>query len=215
MKGLNINELKFNENGLIPAILQDVDSNQVLMMAYMNKESIKKTIKTGKACFWSRSRQELWLKGETSGNYQLVEEIRIDCDKDTLLLKVKPEGPACHTGEKTCFYRKSNGQEINDYLENDFTGKALFLKELYNLIMERKEQLPEDSYTTYLFEKGIDKITKKIGEEAAEIIIASKNEDNQEIIYESADFIYHLLVLLVLNNISIEEIIEELINRHQ
>ena len=207
-------QLKFNEKGLIPAILQDKDTGKVLMMAYMNEESLQKTLKTGKACFWSRSRQELWLKGETSGNYQEVKEIRMDCDQDTLLLQVKPEGPACHTGSQTCFYRKLNGEDIKDIDKDKFMKKVLFLKNLYEIIQDRKEKLTEDSYTTYLFNKGFDKIGKKIGEEAAEVIIAGKNENKEEIIYESADLIYHLLVVLVLYDISVPEIMKELESRH-
>ena len=221
-----VNKLEFNDNGLIPAVLQAVDSREVLMVAYMNQESLKKTLKTGKACFWSRSRQELWLKGETSGNYQEVEEIRIDCDQDTLLVVVKPAGPACHTGKKSCFYRKLDGvqfeevEEIEEVEEVEevkekFMEQALFLKVLYDLIQDRNQNRPEASYTTYLFNEGIDKIGKKIGEEAAEVIIAGKNEAKDEIIYESADLIYHLLVVLVLNEVSVEEVIAELESRHE
>ncbi|MFW6006765.1 MAG: bifunctional phosphoribosyl-AMP cyclohydrolase/phosphoribosyl-ATP diphosphatase HisIE [Bacillota bacterium] len=204
-------KLTFNDKGLIPAVLQDVNTREVLMLAYMNKESLKKTIETGKACFWSRSRQELWLKGDTSGNYQLVKDIHIDCDQDTLLVMVEPEGPACHTGRKSCFYRDITGEEIN---QENFLEKILFLKTLYEVIQDRRKNLPEDSYTTYLFNKGIDKIAKKVGEEAAEVIIAGKNEDKEEIIYESSDLIYHLLVVLVLNEVSLEEICTELKSRH-
>lgn len=222
-----INKLKFNEQGLIPAVLQDVNTGEILMVAYMNKESLEKTLASGKACFWSRSRQELWLKGETSGNYQYVEDILIDCDSDTLLVKVKPEGPACHTGRRSCFYRTFDREEISeendnktvdktevDKTDDEFLNKVKFLKELSELIEDRKVNLPEESYTTYLFEEGIDKIGKKIGEEAAEVIIAAKNEDKKEIIYESADLIYHLLVLLVENDVSFTEVMTELIDRH-
>ena len=212
---INIEEIKskltFNDKGLIPAILQDVDTKEILMLAYMNEESLEKTFATGKACFWSRSREELWLKGETSGNYQKVEEIRMDCDEDTLLLMVKPVGPACHTGHKSCFYRSLKGKEI---VEDKFIRQITFLKTLYELIQDRKQNLPEDSYTTYLFNKGFDKIGKKIGEEAAEVIIAGKNEDKAEVIYESADLIYHLMVVLVLYDISISELMDELESRH-
>ncbi len=223
MKQFNclIDKLKFNEKELIPAVVQDKDTREVLMVAYMNEEALLKTINTGKAHFWSRSRQELWLKGETSGNYQLVEEMRVDCDQDTLLLLVKPEGPACHTENKSCFYRKINGEKVKkedkDFLNveaDKFINKIIFLRKLYEIILERKEELPEDSYTTYLFKEGIDKIAKKIGEESAEVIIAGKNDDKEEIIYESADLIYHLLVLLVQKDVEIEEIMEELISRH-
>ena len=211
-----LQKLKYNSDGLIPAILQDNDTGEVLMMAYMNQRSLEKTLKTGKACFWSRSRQELWLKGATSGNYQIVREIRTDCDRDTLLLKVIPEGPACHTGEKNCFFRQLAERDIDQVVEKkEFVNSVVFLKTLYQLIQERKEELPEDSYTTYLFNEGIDKIAKKLAEETAEVIIAAKNNDHPEIIYESADLIYHLLVLLVLYDITVPDIIEELAGRHK
>jgi len=216
-----LDKLEFNERELIPAILQNKETREVLMMAYMNEEALLKTINTGKAHFWSRSRKQLWLKGETSGNYQMVDEIRVDCDQDTLLLLVSPEGPACHTEEKSCFYRQINGDKVKedeeDFLavkKDEFIEKIIFLKQLSELINRRKDNRPQDSYTTYLFNKGIDEIAKKIGEEAAEIIIAGKNEVKDEIIHESADFIYHLLVLLILNEIDLKEVMEELIKRH-
>lgn len=229
-------EIKFNEQGLVPAILQDVDSREVLMLAYMNSESLQKTIEIGKACFWSRSRQELWLKGETSGNYQQVKEIRFDCDTDTLLLLVKPVGPACHTGEKSCFYRKLSGGKIekasglrkddlgagtkstneNDQIDpenlaKDYQlNKAVFLFKLYNVIAGRKKNPVEGSYTNYLFDKGVDKICKKVGEEAAEVIIGAKNASNEEMVYEIGDLIYHLMVLMNLYEIPLTDILEEL-----
>src|SRR6056297_2300229 len=196
-------ELKFNDKGLIPAIVQDADTKNVLMLAYVNETSFKKTLETGETWFYSRSRQELWHKGATSGNTQKIKDIYYDCDQDTLLMLVKPAGPACHTGETSCFYRKlaksteKNAENVNN---NDI------LELLYELISERKQELPDDSYTTYLFENGIDKILKKIGEESAEIIIASKNEPKEELIYETADFLYHLLVLLVEKEVSIDQI---------
>jgi len=205
-------ELKFNDKGLIPAIVQDADTKNVLMLAYVNETSFKKTLETGETWFYSRSRQELWHKGATSGNTQKIEDIYYDCDQDTLLMLVKPAGPACHTGETSCFYRKlaksteKNTENVNN---NDI------LELLYELISERKQELPEDSYTTYLFENGIDKILKKIGEESAEIIIASKNEPKEELIYETADFLYHLLVLLVEKEVSIDQIKEELKGRYK
>ncbi len=205
-------ELKFNDKGLIPAIVQDADTKNVLMLAYVNETSFKKTLETGETWFYSRSRQELWHKGATSGNTQKIEDIYYDCDQDTLLMLVKPAGPACHTGETSCFYRKlaksteKNAENVNN---NDI------LELLYELISERKQELPEDSYTTYLFENGIDKILKKIGEESAEIIIASKNEPKEELIYETADFLYHLLVLLVEKEVSIDQIKEELKGRYK
>ena len=213
-------ELKFDEKGLIPAVLQDNNTGEVLMVAYMNQESLQKTLETGKACFWSRSRQELWLKGETSGNYQYVKEIRMDCDKDTLLVLVEPEGPACHTGKKTCFYRDIEGNEIKGNIEgeglenNNQTPDYSFLFSLYRLIKERKENLPAGSYTTSLFKKGKEEIVKKVGEEATEVVIAGMNEDREEIIYETADFFYHLFVLLVYSDITLEDIVSELEERH-
>ncbi|MDI3546863.1 MAG: phosphoribosyl-AMP cyclohydrolase / phosphoribosyl-ATP pyrophosphohydrolase [Halanaerobiales bacterium] len=219
-----LDEIKFDEKGLIPAVLQDAENNEVLMVAYMNRESLRKTLETGKACFWSRSRQELWLKGETSGNYQYVEEIRLDCDNDTLLVRVKPAGPACHIGNQTCFYRKIIEQgkpaklskvEQNENEEDDFIKKALFLKDLYRLIRERKANPVPDSYTSYLFREGVDKVCKKVGEETAEVIIGAKNESNREIIYEVADLIYHLLVLLNIFDISLEDVLTELEERRK
>lgn len=230
-------EIKFDEQGLVPAILQDVDSKEVLMLAYMNSESLQKTIETGKACFWSRSRQELWLKGKTSGNFQEVEEIRFDCDTDTLLLLVKPAGPACHTGKKSCFYRKlTDGKitELNRSIERKDSdtntksqidsedqadvkeyqlNKAAFLFNLYNLIARRKEKPVEGSYTNYLFDKGVDKICKKVGEEAAEVIIGAKNGSKEEMVYEIGDLIYHLMVLMNLYEIPLTDILEELESR--
>jgi phosphoribosyl-ATP pyrophosphohydrolase/phosphoribosyl-AMP cyclohydrolase len=205
-------ELKFNDKGLIPAIVQDADTKNVLMLAYVNETSFKKTLETGETWFYSRSRQELWHKGATSGNTQKIENIYYDCDQDTLLILVKPAGPACHTGETSCFYRKlakSTEKDDGNINNNDI------LELLYELISERKQELPEDSYTTYLFEKGIDKILKKIGEESAEIIIASKNEPKEELIYETADFLYHLLVLLVEKEVSLDQIEKELQNRYK
>ncbi|MFW5999353.1 MAG: bifunctional phosphoribosyl-AMP cyclohydrolase/phosphoribosyl-ATP diphosphatase HisIE [Halanaerobiaceae bacterium] len=225
-------ELKFNEQGLIPAVLQDVNTGEVLMVAYMNRESLQKTRETGKACFWSRSRQELWLKGETSGNYQYVKEIRVDCDQDTLLVLVEPEGPACHTGKKTCFYRDIEGEEVGfgeggkflwtdegdtNFAESGKTNKLpdySFLFSLYRLIQDRRENMPSGSYTTSLFEKGKDEIAKKVGEEAVEVVIAGMNEDRNELVYETADLFYHLFLLLVLAEVTIKDIVEELEGRH-
>ena len=210
-----INKVKFNDKGLIPAVLQDCESGEVLMVAYMNETALKKSLQTEKAYFWSRSRQKLWLKGETSGNYQLIEEIKIDCDSDTLLIKVKPQGPACHTGHKSCFYRVIEGNEIREKESESFNDKTQFLQTLTDIIYSRKENLPEDSYTSYLFTEGIDKICKKIGEEATEVVIAAKNEVEDEIIYESADLIYHLLVILTLYDITPGKVIAELEQRHK
>ncbi len=204
-------ELKYNEKGLIPAVVQDIDTKDVLMVAYMNEESLQKTIESGETVFFSRSRQELWHKGETSGNTQKVEELYYDCDKDTLLILVEPAGPACHTGNISCFYRKL--AESKD--KKTRYDKDEIINMLYNLIKSRKNELPEDSYTTYLFEEGIDKILKKIGEESSEVIIAAKNEPQHELVYETADLIYHLMVLLVEKDVNLDQIKDELSDRYK
>ncbi len=205
---LDIGKLKYDERGLIPAIIQDYDSRDVLMLGYMNEESLQLTLETKRTWFFSRSRQKLWNKGETSGNFQEVKEIRYDCDRDTLLIKVKPTGPSCHTGKKNCFYSPIYKGNIED-------NKVLEVFDLlYERILGRKEEKAEESYTKYLFEEGIDKILKKIGEEASEVIIASKNDNREEIIYEVSDLIYHLLVLLAERNISFHEIRKELYRRY-
>ncbi len=200
-----IDELKFDENGLIPAIVTDADSGQVLTLAYMNRASLKITLERKLTCFYSRSRRELWLKGETSGNYQHVVSVTADCDRDALLVTVKPDGPACHTGSESCFTATVFEEE----------GEAPFsLGALYRLIEGRKTEAKEGSYTTYLFEKGIDKILKKIGEEATEVIIAAKAEDKKETIYEVADLCYHVMVMMVEAGITVEDIHRELASRH-
>ncbi len=202
---INIEELKFDENGLIPAIVVDAVSKDVLMMAYMNKESLQISMEKELTCFWSRSRQELWLKGETSGNYQHLVSITADCDKDTLLVYVEPDGPACHLGTKTCF----------ENLVFESKERKLFTYEgLFSLIEGRKTERKEGSYTTYLFEKGLDKILKKVGEESTEVIIAAKAEDKKETIYEIADLAYHVMVLMIEAGISLEDIHKELASRH-
>ncbi|MCT4607260.1 MAG: bifunctional phosphoribosyl-AMP cyclohydrolase/phosphoribosyl-ATP diphosphatase HisIE [Marinisporobacter sp.] len=201
------NNLKYDEKGLIPAIIQDINTKKVLMMAYMNEESLEKTLETKKTWFYSRSRQKLWNKGETSGNYQIVKRISYDCDGDTLLIEVIPLGNACHTGEESCFFNKI-------LEENEEAEKEKILQKLYTLIEDRKINLKEGSYTNYLFEKGIDKILKKVGEEASEVIIGAKNDDRDELIYEVADLIYHLLVLLVEKEITLEDIKKELYGRY-
>ena len=199
--------IKYDEKGLVPAIIQDADTNEVLMMAYMNEESLKKTIETKRTWFYSRSRQNLWNKGETSGNFQDVRSISYDCDGDTLLVKVIPEGPSCHTGNNSCFF--------NTIVEGEKTESAAILKQLYKTIEDRKSNPVEGSYTNYLFDKGIDKILKKVGEENAETIIAAKNNSKEELIYEASDLIYHLLVLLVNQGVSLEDIFGELEKRHK
>ncbi|MBU4440554.1 MAG: bifunctional phosphoribosyl-AMP cyclohydrolase/phosphoribosyl-ATP diphosphatase HisIE [Acetobacterium sp.] len=206
---MDLENIKYNEAGLVPAIVQDYETRQVLMMAWMNEEALKMTIETKKATFYSRSRQSLWIKGETSGNTQAVVKINYDCDGDTLLLQVNPEGPACHTGNTSCFYRSlAIDQEAN-------LGNMEILTMLYDLIAERKTNPIAGSYTNYLFEKGVDKICKKIGEEAAETIIAAKNNDPDELIYEASDLIYHLLVLLNNQNVDLESLFQELTKRHK
>lgn len=205
--------IKFDEKGLVPAVAQDYISGKVLMVAYMNEESLRLTIETGKATYFSRSRQELWVKGAHSGNLQLVKEILVDCDQDTLILKVDPQGPACHTGHDTCFYRKL----VDDVLvedERDASSLAV-LKDVYDVIKGRKENPVEGSYTNYLFEKGIDKQLKKVGEEAAEVIIASKNPDVSELRYEASDLLYHLMVVMVERGLTWEDLCRELDGRRK
>lgn len=202
---INIDELKFDEKGLIPAIVVDSVSKRVLTLAYMNRESLKISMKKGLTCFWSRSRQELWLKGETSGNYQHIVSITADCDKDALVVMVEPDGPACHLGTTSCF--ENPVWESDDLHEFSYEG-------LMELIRDRKTNPQEGSYTTYLFEKGVDKILKKIGEECTEVIIAAKAEDKPETIYEIADLCYHTMVLMIEQGITLEDIHKELASRH-
>lgn len=201
---MNLDELKFDEKGLIPAIVVDDETGKVLTLAYMNRESLQISIEKGLTCFWSRSRQELWLKGETSGNYQHIVSITADCDGDALEVRVKKDGPACHTGEESCFHNPVLGENKEKFK----------LEGLYQLLHSRKRELPEGSYTTYLFQKGLDKILKKVGEESTEVIIAGKAEDKAETIYEIADLAYHVLVLMVQMGISVEDIRSELASRH-
>ncbi len=206
---MDLENIKYNEAGLVAAIVQDYETRQVLMMAWMNEEALKLTLDTKKATFYSRSRQGLWIKGETSGNTQTVVKVDYDCDGDTLLLQVIPADPACHTGNTSCFYRNlAVNPETN-------LGNMEVLTMLYNLISDRKVNPVEGSYTNYLFEKGVDKICKKIGEESAETIIAAKNNDPAELIYEASDLIYHLLVLLNNQNVDLESLFQELTKRHQ
>jgi len=213
-----INTIKFDDRGLVPAIIQDYRNGQVLMMAYMNAESLGKTVQTGQTWFFSRSRQSLWMKGESSGHIQAVKEILYDCDEDTLLIKVEQTGAACHTGHYSCFYRNADGQEVAptvfdpDRIYASPAGAGI-LYELYDIITERQAKMPEGSYTTYLFDKGLDKILKKVGEETAEVIIASKNRNKSEVVYETSDLLYHLLVLLVEQGVSLADIFTELKSR--
>ena len=202
---IDINELKFDEKGLIPAIVQDAVTKQVLTLAYMNKESLQISMEKGLTCFFSRSRQELWLKGETSGNYQHIVSITADCDRDALTVLVEPDGPACHLGTRSCFeYPVWKSEELEEFSPEG----------LMELLRQRKEEMPEGSYTTYLFQKGLDKILKKVGEESTEVIIAAKAEDKAETIYEIADLAYHVMVLMLQAGISLEDIHRELASRH-
>ncbi len=197
--------IKFDNNGLIPAIIQDCNSGEVLMLAYMNEESYKKTIDTGYTWFYSRSRQELWNKGATSGNIQKIKDVSYDCDGDTLLIKVEQKGNACHTGNKSCFFNQVTP------VKNMTMGEVLFT--LDDILKDRKKNPVEGSYTTYLYKEGVDKILKKIGEECAEVIIAAKNPDKSELIYEASDLLYHLLVLLNEQEVRLEDIKDQLIER--
>lgn len=202
---LDINTLKFDDKGLIPAIVVDATSKKVLTLAYMNKESLEISIKEQKTCFFSRSRQELWRKGETSGNFQHIVKITADCDNDALVVLVNKDGPACHTGTDSCFTKPVFESEDNH---------AFSMDALYELLLGRKIDKPEGSYTTYLFEKGIDKILKKVGEECTEVIIAGKADDKAETIYEIADLAYHVMVMMVEMGISVDDIKKELASRH-
>ena len=201
---LDIKSLKFDERGLIPAIVQDARTREVLTLAYMNAESLARTIETGQTWFWSRSRNELWHKGETSGNTQSVVSLACDCDNDAIVVLVEPAGPACHTGARSCFDLQADDEDLGQLLAT-----------LYELIQGRERDRPEGSYTTYLFNHGLDKILKKVGEESAETIIAAKNEDSARLTSEVADLVYHLLVLLVARGVSLEEVREELAKRRK
>ncbi len=202
---MDTKQIKFNQDGLVPAIAQDAESGKVLMQAYMNEEAVKKTLATGFAHYYSRSRKKLWKKGETSGNVQKLVSFTLDCDKDSVLLQVWQTGPACHTGKQSCFF--------NQVWENKETANSAILYELYDVIAERKLHPKEGSYTNYLFDKGIDKMLKKIGEESAEVIIASKNAGTEELRYEAADLLYHLLVLMNEKGLSLHDLFAELKER--
>lgn len=201
----DLNTLKFDEKGLIPAVVVDALSKKVLTVAYMNRESLEISMKEGKTCFWSRSRQELWRKGETSGNYQHIVSVTADCDRDALTVEVLKDGPACHLGTESCF---------NETVYQSEENHGFSIDGLMELLKGRKADKPEGSYTTYLFEKGLDKILKKVGEESTEVIIAAKAEDKKETIYEIADLAYHVLVLMVEAGISLEDVRKELASRH-
>ncbi len=202
-------QVKWDKDGLAPAIVQDAATKDVLMLAYMNEESLRLSLESGETWFYSRSRQELWHKGATSGNTQRIVDLRYDCDSDTLLVLVHANGPACHTGANTCFYRSASSETVEP------TGRYAILDRLQETIAQREQERPEGAYTTYLFEKGVDKILKKVGEEAAEVIIAAKNRDPDELRYESADLLFHLLVLLKEQNLPLDDVLQELARRHK
>ncbi|EIJ80593.1 bifunctional phosphoribosyl-AMP cyclohydrolase/phosphoribosyl-ATP pyrophosphatase protein [Bacillus methanolicus PB1] len=215
---MNMESIKFDEKGLVPAIVQDASTKEVLTLAYMNRESLRKAMETGETWFYSRSRQKLWHKGETSGNTQKIVEMKYDCDQDAILVLVQPDGPACHTGSVSCFSERFyHGEEIGEV--SGETPESLLdyqiLQTLEKVIEERERERPEGAYTTYLFEKGVDKILKKVGEEASEVIIAAKNRDADELKWEAADLLYHLLVLLREQQLPFKEILKVLSKRHQ
>lgn len=218
---INLDEIKFDAKGLVPCICQDLKTKEVLMLAYMNEESLRLTIEKKRGVYYSRSRNELWEKGKTSGNIQIVRSLAYDCDKDTVLIKVEQTGNACHTGAYSCFFNtefdetqapEADSSE-NKSAEPDSSGDIRIIKALYKQIVDRKENPQEGSYTNYLFEKGIDKILKKVGEEAAETIIAAKNNSREELIYEASDLVYHMLVLLANQGVVLEDIEAELQKR--
>ena len=201
---INFDDIRFDERGLIPAVVQDAATRQVLTLAYMNRESLARTLETKQTWFWSRSRNELWHKGETSGNTQQIVQVALDCDRDALIVLVKPAGPACHTGAVSCFDTGSRQPALGPLLD-----------QLYELIQSRERERPAGSYTTYLFEEGLDKILKKVGEESAETIIAAKNDDDARLTAEASDLVYHLLVLLVARGVSLADIAQELASRRK
>ncbi|MEN1760669.1 bifunctional phosphoribosyl-AMP cyclohydrolase/phosphoribosyl-ATP diphosphatase HisIE [Anoxynatronum sibiricum] len=213
----DLETLTYNDQGLIPAIVQEAGTGEVLMMAYMNRESLEKTLETGETWFYSRSRQQLWHKGETSGHVQQVKRVQVDCDEDTLLLTVVQTGAACHTGEKSCFYRSLEGAGLpaEDQEAAVSPEMAPIIRQIVTTLEERRRVPKEGSYTNYLFDKGIDKILKKVGEEAAEIIIAAKNPAKEELIYELSDLVYHVLVLMNERQVEVAEVLKELESRHK
>ncbi len=210
---MNVSQVKFDEKGLIPAIVQDAVSKEVLTLAYMNEESLKKSLETKETWFWSRSRAELWHKGETSGNTQKIIDIKYDCDQDALVVLVVPAGPACHTGSYSCF-TGSLLVDGEDKKESASTDRFAIINELESVIAQREAEMPEGAYTTYLFDKGVDKILKKVGEEATEVVIAAKNRDPEELKWEVADLIYHVLVLLREQKLPLDEVLNVLVERH-
>ena len=205
-----IDDIKFDEKGLVPAVVQDAADGRILMLAYMNRESLEKTLETGKTWFFSRSRNKLWNKGETSGHFQTVREILVDCDMDSLVIKVDQIGAACHTDNRSCFYRKAENGELTEYAE---PASAHILDEVYAVVKDRMENPKEDSYTNYLLDTGIDKILKKVGEECSETIIAAKNDEPDEIALETSDLLYHLIVMLAERGMTMEQVYDELKGR--
>ncbi|WP_406944669.1 bifunctional phosphoribosyl-AMP cyclohydrolase/phosphoribosyl-ATP diphosphatase HisIE [Halobacillus sp. SY10] len=206
---MNIDNIQFDAQGLVPAIVQDTKSKAVLTLAYMNEESLKKTLEIGETVFYSRSRQELWHKGETSGNTQEVRSIHYDCDQDALLVQVVPAGPACHRGDYSCF-----SEELTDSETKPKENRYEILDELQTVLADRKATLPEGSYTSTLFQEGVDRIAKKIGEEAGEVIIAAKNDDPEELALESADLLFHLLLILTDRQVPLDDVLDVLEKRH-
>lgn len=210
---MRIEEINFDGRGLVPAVVQDAKTRAPLMLAYMNEESIRRTLSTGEAWFWSRSRAELWHKGATSGNTQRVIQMRVDCDGDALSLLVEPAGHACHTGEFSCFHNRLEGANEGELSEDESHELGRVLRELHTTIKSRRRERPAGSYTTYLFESGLDKILKKVGEEATETVIAAKNDDDGALVSETADLLYHLVVMLVERGVDLDEVGRELTRR--
>jgi phosphoribosyl-ATP pyrophosphohydrolase/phosphoribosyl-AMP cyclohydrolase len=208
-----VEQVRFDERGLVPAIVQDERTREVLTLAYMNAESLQKTLETGETWFWSRSRASLWHKGETSGNTQRVRDVRLDCDKDALIVTVEPAGPACHTGAFSCFHNEIEEAGTHNRFEERPYDLGSLLQQLYALVETRRRERPAGSYTTYLFDQGLDKILKKVGEESSETIIAAKNEDQSALVRETSDLIYHLIVLLVERGVRLDEVRDELSSR--
>jgi phosphoribosyl-ATP pyrophosphohydrolase/phosphoribosyl-AMP cyclohydrolase len=212
---LTVEDIKFDERGLIPAIVQDAGTQRVLMLAYMNEDSLRRTLSTGETWFYSRSRAELWHKGATSGNRQRVVSMKIDCDSDSLVVLVEPLGPACHTNEFSCFHNSLEGADDEDRAEEARPRLGQALEELHSIIETRRRERPAGSYTTYLFDQGLDKILKKVGEETTETVIAAKNENRAALVMETADLLYHLVVLLVERGITLDEVCRELVRRRE
>lgn len=212
---VRVEDIKFDERGLIPVVVQDATTREVLTLAYMNEESLRRTLATGETWFWSRSRAQLWHKGETSGNTQRVSQVRVDCDYDSLVVLVEPEGPACHTNEFSCFHVWLEGAVDEVMSKQEAPELGEMLQQLHGIIESRRRERPAGSYTTYLFEQGLDKILKKLGEEATETVIAAKNDDASALVSETADLLYHLLVLLVERGVALDDVSRELVRRKE